>query len=293
MSDPPAGGPDAGGENRSDASVVTQFFVLPLLVVAGLVGIFLLFTMATRAQPTREEHLRTLQSGRFNQRWQAAFELSNLLKEQNGKVDPDFGGELLRVFETSLANPEEDPRVQRYLALALGDAGWAGAVPSLIKATSSTDRETRLYALWSLGQLQAPEGAGVLIAALADQDPAVRSVSAFGLGRLAPPEALEEVRVLLQDPVAEVRWNAALALARNGDPSGEPILIQMLDRKYLSEFSTLDAEEQRNLILNALRGLKQLKTLDLEEKLQRLATEDPDPAVRKAAASWTDAPPGT
>jgi len=121
----------------------------------------------------------------------------------------------------------------------------------------------------------------------------VRSVSAFGLGRLASPEALEEVRGLLEDPVAEVRWNAALALARNGDPMGEPILIQMLDRKYLSEFSTLDAEEQRNLILNALRGLKQLKTLDLEETLQRLATQDPDPAVRKAASSWKEIPPGT
>lgn len=294
MSDSPSGGPAAGGEDRSDASVVTQFFVLPLLVVAGLVGIFLLFTMATRAQPTKEDHLRTLQSGRFNQRWQAAFELSNLLKDQKGKVDPEFGGELLRVFETSLANSEDDPRVQRYLALALGDAGWTGAVPSLVKAASSADRETRLYALWSLGQLQSPEGAGVMVEALSDKDPAVRSVSAFGLGRLAsPPEALESVRELLEDPVAEVRWNAALALARNGDPMGEPILIQMLDRKYLSEFSSLDAEEQRNLILNALRGLKQLKTLDLEEKLRRLATEDPDPAVRKAATSWTDAPPGT
>ncbi len=294
MSDSPSGGPAAGGEDRSDASVVTQFFVLPLLVVAGLVGIFLLFTMATRAKPTREEHLRTLQSGRFNQRWQAAFELSNLLKESKGKVDAEFGGELLRVFETSLSNPDEDPRVQRYLALALGDAGWTGAVPSLVKAaTSSADHETRLYALWSLGQLQAPEAAGVLVAALSDKDSAVRSVSAFGLGRLASPEALEEVRGLLEDPVAEVRWNAALALARNGDPMGEPILIQMLDRKYLGEFSTLDAEEQRNLILNALRGLKQLKTLDLDEKLRRLATQDPDPSVRKAASSWTDVPSGT
>jgi len=67
---------------------------------------------------------------------------------------------------------------------------------------------------------------------------------------------------------------------------GEPILIQLLDRKYLSEFSTLGPEDQRELILNALRGLKELKTLDLEDKVERLAKQDPDPEVRKAAASW-------
>jgi HEAT repeat protein len=286
LSETPAASPRPGAEERSDASVVTQFFILPLLVVLGLVGVFLLFTMATRSQPTKEEHLKTLQSGRFNQRWQAAFELSNLLKDRKGEVDAAFGSELVRVFESSLANPGEDLRVQRYLALTLGDAGWKGAVPSLIKAASDSDPETRLYALWSLGQLEASEASGVLVAALSDKDSAVRSVAAFGLGRLAPPEGLEEIRGLLEDPVAEVRWNAALALARNDDPAGEPILIQMLDRKYLSEFSTLDPEEQRNLILNALRGLKELKTLDLEDKVERLATQDPDPAVRKAAASW-------
>ena len=287
MSEAQSAAPPGGAEGRSDASVVTQFFVLPLLVVAGLTGIFLLFTMATRSKPTKEQHLQTLQTGRFNQRWQAAFELSNLLKEQKGKIDPEFGGKLLRVFETSLNDTEEDPRVQRYLALALGDAGWKGAVPALIKASASSDRETRLYALWSLGQIEDPEGAGVLTAALADKDSAVRSVSAFGLGRMASQDGLDQVRSLLEDPVAEVRWNAALALARNSDPAGEPILIQMLDRKYLSGFSTLGQDEQRDLILNALRGLKNLKTLDLEDRLQRLATQDPDPAVRKAAGSWT------
>jgi HEAT repeat protein len=286
LSETPASSPRPGTEERSDASVVTQFFILPLLVVAGLVGVFLLFTMATRTPPTPEEHLKALQSGRFNQRWQAAFELSNLLKDRKGEIDGNFGGQLVRVFESSLGNPEEDPRVQRYLALALGDAGWRGAVPALIRASSSSDRETRLYALWSLGQLQAPEASGVLVNALTDKDPAVRSVAAFGLGRLAPPEGLDEVRLLLEDPVAEVRWNAALALARNGDPAGEPVLIQLLDRKYLGEFSSLGPEEQRDLILNALRGLKELKTLDLEDKVQGLATQDPDPAVRKAASSW-------
>src|SRR2546422_1048310 len=76
--------PPPGGESRSDASVVTQFFLLPLAVVAGLTGIFFLYMAVTRHPPTPADHLRTLRTGRFNQRWQAAFDLSSLLRDGEG-----------------------------------------------------------------------------------------------------------------------------------------------------------------------------------------------------------------
>src|SRR5262249_51633141 len=92
---------------RTDRSVVTQFFLLPLAVVGGLVGVFLLFTRATRRPPTAEDYLRTLRTGRFNQRWQAAFELSNLIKDMASKdADTRLQGELVEVFKESMADKD-------------------------------------------------------------------------------------------------------------------------------------------------------------------------------------------
>jgi len=279
-------------EGRSDASVVTQFFLIPLAVVAGMVGVFLLFTLATRRTPTPEEYLKRLQSGRFNQRWQAAFELSNLLKE-SGALDknPQLQNEVIEAFEASLVNRDEDPRVRRYLALALGNCQSKGAIPPLLQAAQGSDPELRLYALGGLARLRADESEDIFKQGLLDPDPAVRSVCAFGLGSLSGPGGNIELTDLLKDPVPEVRWNAALALARRGNESGKAVLIQLLDRHYLDEFPRLTSADKAELMLNALRGFKHLKTDGLDQIIRSIAETDPDPRVRSAAASWNVADP--
>lgn len=283
----PASGGSSESDGRSDASVVTQFFLIPLAVVAGLVGIFLLFTMATRPSPGPRDHLDTLRSGRFNQRWQAAFELSNLLRDGTGlKEDPAFLPELVKEFQKSAADPREDPRVRRYLALALGNSGSGQAVAPLVEATRGKDAETRLYALWGLARLGAAEAEPVFREGLKDSDSSVRSVAAYGMGLLPGTPDLGDLRMLLQDTVDEVRWNAALALGRKGDPAGKGILIELLDRKYLDKHPSMDPEEKSSTILNAMRALKFLKVNDLDDRFRAMAEKDSDPRVREAARAW-------
>jgi len=286
-SSPASPGETKGSAERDDSSVVAQFFLIPLAVVAGMVGIFLLFTMATRKTPTPEDQLKALRSGRFNQRWQAAFELSNLLKDPHAlEKNPQLPAELVKVLDASMAAPEEDPRVCRYLVLALGNTGSPQSVPALLKAGRATDQETRLYALGGLARIRAAESAPLFIAGLSDPDPSVRSVCAFGLGGLEGLEAGPQLHDLLKDSVPEVQWNAALALARHEDDSGKDILAQLLDRKYLDQFQGLQSEDKAELILNALRGIKYLKISEFDKKIEKLAQEDPDIRVRKAAKSW-------
>ena len=288
---PPKDHPSKPGE-RSDASVVTQFFLLPLAVVGGMVGVFLLFTLATRRTPTPEDYLRTLRSGRFNQRWQAAFELSNVIKNAPSRnPDRNLEKELARVFEASMASKDEDPRVRRYLALALGNSGSSEAIGPLLKGAVSSDPETRLYSLAGLARLHANESKELFVRGLADPDPAIRSVCAYGLGAIPGVEAGHELTEMLKDTAPEVRWNAALALARLGDNSGQGVLIEMLNRQYLDGFPHLEPEDKAELILNALRGLKHLKVNGLDEALRTLSEKDPSPSVRKAARSWNEPDP--
>ncbi|MCI0658578.1 MAG: HEAT repeat domain-containing protein [Acidobacteria bacterium] len=279
-------------DGRSDASVVTQFFLIPLAVVAGMVGVFLLFSLATRRSPTPEEYLKTLRSGRFNQRWQAAFELSNILKQADSwKKNSRLQKEVVAAFQQSMSNRDEDPRVRRYLALALGNSGSKEAIPPLLLAAEGNDAELRLYALGGLAHLRADESEAIFQRGLADPDPAVRSVCAFGMGALNGRRGNAELADMLKDPVQEVRWNAALALARRGNNAGEGILIQILDRRYLDKFPRLNPADKAELMLNALRGLKYLKADGLDKAIHEIAETDPDPRVRSAAGSWNLADP--
>jgi len=279
--------PPPGGESRSDASVITQFFLLPLAVVAGLTGIFFLYLAVTRHPPTPADHLRTLSTGRFNQRWQAAFELSSLLRDGKGvREDPSLVQELVKVFLGSGQEASSDPRVKRYLALALGNSGSVEAVPSLLKGARDEDVETRLYSLWGLARLKADAAESLFRQGLRDRDASIRSVCTYGLGLLPGVDGLEDLKGALRDPVDEVRWNAALALARRGDPGGISILTSLLDRNYLDHFPSMDSEEKVSTIMSSMQAIKMLKLNDLEGKIHSLARSDPDRRVREAAGRW-------
>ncbi len=280
-------GPASGADGRSDLSVVTQFFLLPLAVVAGLVGIFLLFTLATRRASGPRDHLETLRHGRFNQRWQAAFELSDQLRDgKRVQEDPKLVEDLGRVFRDSRKEEQDDPRIRRYLALALGHCRSRKAAPALIEGARDPDDETRLYSLWGLAEARSPEAWPILLEALKDEDSSIRSIAAYGLGLLPIPQGINELRVALTDPIPQVRWNAALALGRRGDASGKEILVELLDRPYLDRHSSMRPEEKSATIINSLRALNYLKISGLDDKIRTMARSDPDPRVRQAAGSW-------
>lgn len=279
--------PPTEGESRSDASVVTQFFILPLVVVAGLTGIFFLYLAATRHPPTPADHLKTLRTGRFNQKWQAAFELSSLLRDRKGiGEDPALVRELVKVFRGSGRASGTDPRMKRYLALALGNSGSPEAVPALLEGAKDADVETRLYSLWGLAHMKVEAAGSLFREGLKDSDASIRSVCTYGLGLLSSAGGSEGLKSALQDPVDEVRWNAALALARRGDPSGIAILTSLLDRTYLDRFPSMDSEEKVSVMLSSMLAIKMLNVNDLEGKIQSLARSDPDRRVRDAAGRW-------
>src|SRR5215210_5563541 len=112
---------------QSTPFLVLQFFIFPLSIVAVCVAVFVIFGMIASEGKGASEHLTEVRTGGANRRWQAAFELAKVL--QAGKdpalTDPAFTGEVVKVFEEASG---DDPRVRRYLALALGRLGNRQAV---------------------------------------------------------------------------------------------------------------------------------------------------------------------
>lgn len=296
--DPPAGpGSEAPPpEPRQTVPfLVLQFFVFPLAIVAVCVAVFVVFGLIAGESRGARDYLAEVRSGGANRRWQAAFELSKMLQSGRDLGDPKFRSEVRGLFEET---KNDDPRVRRYLALALGRLGDRDAVPALLEAVRDEggqgrppDPETRVYALWALGAIGDQAALPELAARARDQDAGLRKTAVHALGAFAGEEATAALLAALEDATEDVRWNAALALARRGERAAAPVLLQMIDRSHLEAVPGSTAEQRDQVILEAVAAAASLPLPELRDPLRHLRASDPSLKVREAARKALEAAP--
>jgi len=291
---PPEDEPPAVPERQSTPFLVLQFFVFPMAIVASCVAVFVVFGLIAAEGKSAREYLADVRSGGTNRRWQAAFELSKVIQGNKDKAlqDPRFVEELLALFQEA---EKDDPRVRRYLALALGRMGDARAVPALLAVLrehdAQADSETLIYSIWALGAIRDPAALPELVRLADAEDNGVRKAAVHALGALPGRDAQERLVLSLQDPVEDVRWNAALALARRGDAAGAPVLRGMLDRRHLAGVAGLTDEQREEAMLAAITAAGQLRDPQLRGALEELRKSDPSLKLRNAAGTTLDARP--
>jgi HEAT repeat protein len=270
--------------SESTPRLVLQFFLGPLLIVLACAGIYYLFGLVVFDRKSPTDFVEEIRSGSKSERWQAAFELSRWLASPDAAAaaDPRFAGELVRLFCQSR---HEDPRVRRYLALALGRLGDRSGVAPLLEALGDEDGETRLYAAWSLGALKDSAAVGPLTALLGAEDPGMVKMAAYALGAVGDRGAAAALVPLLRSPAAEIRWNAALALARLVDASGVPVLLAMTDPDALGRVEGITETQKIEATTNALRALHRLRDAQGAERIRALRSESAYPDVRRIAAA--------
>jgi HEAT repeat protein len=270
--------------------LVLQFLVFPLVIVAVGVGVFVLFGLITAEGKGPRDYLDLIRTGSSNRRWQAAYELSKVIQvgEDPGLSDPRLVREMVTLFEDAEG---DDPRVRRYLTLALGRLGDSRAAPSLLEylervrrgEDSDPDSETHIYAVWALGAIGDEAALPELVALTSHEDPGLRKTAVHALGVFPSEEATTALKEALSDPVDDVRWNAAAALARQGDPAAVPVLEQMLDREQLARGESVTPEQSEEIILQAVAAAAFISDARLEARLAKLGDDDPSLKVRDAA----------
>jgi HEAT repeat protein len=291
--------PEVGVESLAEPRqtvpfLVLQFFIFPLAIVGVCVAVFVIFGLIAGESKGARDFLTEVRTGGANRRWQAAFELSKVL--QAGKdpalADPKFRADLRKLFQDAKT---DDPRVRRYLALALGRLGDPAAVPVLLEALQDegtevhpVDPETRVYALWALGAIGDPAALPELRARAKDEDAGLRKAAIHALGGLPGAEARATLLAGLEDAAEDVRWNAALALARRGETAAVPVLLQMTDRAHLETVPGLTGEQREQAILEAVASAAGLPSPELQAALGRLRESDPSLMVREAARKALD-----
>jgi HEAT repeat protein len=289
--------PEEPPVRQSTPFLVLQFFIFPLSIVAVCVAVFVVFGMIASEGKGAREHLADVRTGGANRRWQAAFELAKVLHagKDPALTDPAFTDEVAKVFEEASA---DDPRVRRYLALALGRIGDRRAVPALLKAVddaatdgSRSDPETQVYAVWALGVIGDPQAVPRLVALARSDDAGLRKAAVHALGAFPGEASREALVTALSDPMTDVRWNAAVALARRHDPAAVPVLLGMMDRVELAGVPGLTAEQRAEAMVQAVEAAAVLHDARLDEAIRRLRDSDPDLKVRQAAHAVTAARP--
>jgi HEAT repeat protein len=275
--------------------LVLQFFIFPMAIVAVCVTVFVIFGLIASEGRGARAYLDEVRTGSANRRWQAAFELSKVLQARKDPAltDPGFADELVRVFTGA---GDDDPRVRRYLALALGRLGDKRAVPALVLAAdphgdTPADPDTQVYAVWALGAIGDPDAVPTLGRLAGSEDAGLRKAAVHALGSFPGEAARNPLLTAVNDPVEDVRWNAAIALARRRDPAATPVLLQMMDRRHLSTIADLTAEQSEEALLEATQAAAVVPDPALRSALEGLRDSDPSMKVRGAARAALEGKP--
>lgn len=271
------------------AGFLVQLFLVPGLIVAIIVGVWLTFHWLAHLGQDPQAYVRTLR--RDNEgRWQAALNLANDLRGPGGaalKADESLARELGRILadESKSGRTGEQSRMLRvYLCRALGEFTIPEALAPLVeRAKDTTQPEVARAAIEAIAVLSTnlvaaggsasasgfPSGADVaaaVVAASRSDDAGLRSAAAFTLGVVGAKgtgPADDRLRALLADANDDVRYNAALALARLGDDDALDTLEEMLSLPDLPVPNPEDRDDAAQskrykralVVLNALRGL--------------------------------------
>jgi HEAT repeat protein len=271
------------------AGFILQLFVIPGVIVAIIVLVWLLFShLAQMGRSDPKAYIAALDRNNEG-RWQAAFNLANDLHNEKGpqyealrgdaNLAQQLGDILLREIEAG-SMQEQAVTFRIYLCRALREFYVPHGLPALVKAAGTErdakEAEVRWAALESIAvlvenvrqkdpaaNLDEAELEPMLLRAARESEPMVRKRAAFVLGVVGGRQALEELRSRVSDSYPDVRYNAATGLARHGDPAAIQVLVEMLNPEEKAGIK-VELEEQAKgqkgarIVENALRAARQL-----------------------------------
>jgi HEAT repeat protein len=238
---------------QPSARFIIQLFVVPALIVALIVSLWLAFNWLVRSTELGPEQLiQGIEQGPNVARWQRARELADMLHD---KRYPEYrksqksAGDLARMLDRELDQAETtDDAIEfrKYLAAALGEFDVQEGTAELLKAAktnrNASDQKVRDAAIQAIAvrsynlskldppvQIATPELEPTLLQLASDTDPAIRFQTAFALGHIGTPAAIKQLEVMVDDPDAGTRYNAASALAHRGNAKSIDTLVEMLD----------------------------------------------------------------
>jgi HEAT repeat protein len=289
-------------------ALAVQFFLIPLAVVGVTVLVYVGFRSMLTDERTPAEYLAEVRYGGWSRQWPAAYELSRLMEDEHVRADRSLVPELVKAFDEA---KDGDPRIRRYLALAIGrlepplpkeaidvltkaldepGTQWTPDIVSRLNGWADIDiNEARIMTIWALGSSGDASVVARLVPLYESQDAGIRKMVVYALGALPGEAQLPTLAAALKDEAADVRWNAAVALARHDNAEGVPVLREMLDRAFVEQTVKRDVRQYEDqdpvadVMISGLRAAAALNDPTLKASVEGLSQQDRSLRVRQAA----------
>ena len=257
-----------------------SFFLIPLMITIFGVLFFFLFQILTYENQDPQHLLNNIKSGSLTKRWQSAYELSNLMKDQE-KIPTDdlFVNQMISMYEKSIY---DDSRVRTYLALAMGQTGNEKFGIILLDGLNDENLENRIAAIKSLGMIKfSPSAARLNKIVISDVDSQERLAAVISIGEIKDNSSKGPLILLLEDEEPNIRWDSAIALIKMNDSSGAYILEKLLRKDYYANYSNIDVNEVDNSMLTILALVSKYPLNIFKDELQFLAKEEKNIKIRE------------
>lgn len=316
------------GEEREEAptkraTLLFQFFIVPLAIVVLLVAPLALFGGLFGSERSPAENLRDVRSGSENVQKQSAQQLATALSAERERVragkiptekafyfDTAFRNDLRAAYEESFPSRTLDR--QKFLTLALGFVGDPAYLAVLVpRLEPSGDVDLRRATVKAIADLDTSTErdreavSRVLAGLVADPDEPIRNFAVVGLSRRPTDTSRAALRQALGDSSVFVKSSAAAALASIGEDPGAEAIANLLDPAWVERHVGAEAPtplapgaeapatggrpNRRAALQNGIRAALALRTPSLREKVESL-TKDADREVaetaRAALAAW-------
>jgi HEAT repeat protein len=173
---------------------------------------------------------------------------------------------------------DDDPRVRRYAAWALGELESDRGVMPLIESLDDRDSDVRLVAAWALGEIKDHMAIYPLIEMLEDDDPLVREMAVLALGEIEHPSAV--------DPLTEA--------LRREERLREPVIWALGEIKSRDAITARTAafaawgrgSWENDQVWTGRLGSAEARDIADDPGALTAALNDDDPRMRRSAAEW-------
>lgn len=299
------------------AGFIVQLFVVPGLIVAAIVGVWLLFGKLATGEQDWHSLVVELQHPNPHRRWRGALGLAQMLNADQGRgaagqqlaSNRDIAQALSDVLVAELkrgSQVDEDLKYEAFLARTLGLFDLPDVIGPAVRLAMQPgiDREVRKNAIGSVAvmtdRMQADDGAAPsdelaaeIVSVSYDDDSMIRELAAFTLGLFPQAAARDRLAVLLEDGDPETRLNAAIGLARQRDARGIGVFRELLTQVPAPSDSGGEVEYVRFLSLkNGLTAIERLAgELNADQRRAMIALVEPiakdfaEPKIRITAQS--------
>lgn len=262
--------------------LIHSFFVIPFVITVFGVLFFFMFRILVNESDSARDYLTEVKIGSATKRWQSAFELAKLLSDPDLiPKSEDFRSEMIKAYQYAI---HDNPMVRTYLALAMGRTGDSNYGQALIEGLEDEDLNSRLASINALGMIQFQPAITLLKQYLSGSTSQEEKLAAvIALGMIGDKSVITDLQILLSDEEPNLRWDAAVALAKLGDRSGSQIIENLLDRKYLDNYPSVDGWEKTQAILVAIHISNQISDDRFIPNLKYLASNDMNMKIRDSA----------